>query len=324
MEGSLIIIKYLNKLICFIEVRCHKLLYCFVFVYSLSKCSVAQQTDSLSLTSASTFNMFREPSYVSFLGGVGNIEPLIFEGDIIPYFLISLHKKVRWGIELSPRIIIRMYNKDSYPVLTPSYIPKVTYFHKVIDNKKNDVFLYFSWFHHSNGQNGSFYNADGSVNITNGSFSTNFIETGYFLSRSNNNRPRVTNFFKVYANYCYELDNELKSIFGRIRLYSDFQTTIDFSKIFSGLNLSGININRKPLLYHSFRLGWIAGEMNNANILDIKRIIFRYTVSYKPSFLNDVTLFAQYYYGQDYYNIYFSRSLNVLRFGIAAKTSIFN
>ena len=38
----------------------------------------------------STFNMFREPSYILFGSGLGTLEPLIFEGDLIPYFIISV------------------------------------------------------------------------------------------------------------------------------------------------------------------------------------------------------------------------------------------
>ena len=33
--------------------------------------------------------------------------------------------------------------------------------------------------HHSNGQDGDFYRADGSVNARDGSFSTNYLELGF-------------------------------------------------------------------------------------------------------------------------------------------------
>lgn len=80
----------------------------------------------------------------------------------------------------------------------------------------------------------------------------------------------------------------------------------------------------KDILNNSFRFGYIVNDLKNTDALDLKRFTFRYTLTYKPSFLEDVTFFAQYYYGQDYYNIYFYRTLHVLRFGIAAKTSVFS
>lgn len=76
------------------------------------------------------------------------------------------------------------------------------------------------------------------------------------------------------------------------------------------------------MLTVSTKLGWILSEYNNRKTFDIKRLIIKETISFKPRFLKDVTLFAQYYYGQDYYNIYFNRTLHVFRFGIMAKPGL--
>ena len=287
----------------------------------------AQQYGTLKISPVSTFNMFREPSYISAFGGFGNIEPLMFEADIIPYYMLSLNNNARWGIELSPRIILRMYNKESYPVRTPSFMPRATFFYQIKDSKdyKRNWITYFTWYHHSNGQDGSFYNADSSsINTLSGNFSTNFLETGIFISRPDKKIPFMINYFKFYTNYCYKLDNDLRTIYGRFRTFIDYQSLFNISKILNSFNVSSLNSVHKSYLMQSYRFGWITGSLGNVKSFDSKRFIFRYMLSYKPSFFDDVTLFIQYYHGQDYYNIYFYRTLSVLRFGIAAKTSIFN
>lgn len=285
--------------------------------YAQNNIELIRELDINALSAISTFEMFHDPSSISVLGGVGNIEPLIFEADIAPYFMLSINKKSRWAIEVSPRIILRMYNSDSYPVRTPSYMPRVTFFHNIVDNtdNKRDLFAYVSWYHHSNGQDGLFYNADdSSINTLSGNFATNFIEGGAFFSKPDKNKPSFINYHKVSFSYCYYQNSELKPLYGRLRLLYDYNSSISINN----------RSNKGSVLTQSLKLGWIVGDLAQAKAFDSKRIMFRYTLSYKPSFLKDVSVFAQYYYGQDYYNIYFNRTLKVLRFGIAAKLSLTN
>lgn len=298
-----------------------------LMVFSLSGFSQITPKDSTSFES--TFSMFRDPSYISAFGGIGNIEPLVFEADIVPYFMVSLNRNSRWGVELSPRFILRMFNEKSLPVRTPSFIPRATFFYRISPSNivRQDIFTYFSWCHHSNGQDGNFFNSDSTaINTSSGNFSTNLIEGGLFLSHPDRRLPKAAlNYIKFSMIYHYFQSPELRNIYGRLRFNTDFQSSVNISKV---LETFGHQINsssrRNAFLSQSIRIGWIAGSLNNAQAIDTKRIIFRYTISFKPSFFNDVTIFAQYYYGQDYYNIYFSRTLKVLRFGLAAKTSIFN
>jgi len=302
----------------------------FIVMMLIPYLTVMSQEPTRELTSLeSTFSMFREPSYISALGGVGNIEPLMFEADIVPYFMLSLNKNNRWGIELSPRIMLRMYNEKSYPVRTPSFMPKATFFYRISPSKSagQDIFTYFSWCHHSNGQDGSFYNTDSiTINTKSGNFSTNLIEGGIFLSHPDRRYPKAAiNYLKLSASYHYYQAPELRNIYGRLRFFTDFQSSVNLSKILSIISSTANNpANHNAFLSQSIRIGWIAGNFSNAKAIDAERLVFRYTISLKPSFLDDVTIFAQYYYGQDYYNINFNRTLKVLRFGFAAKTSMFN
>ena len=65
-------------------------------------------------------------SYFTFPTDIGNIEPLWFEGNLTPSFYIRRSKNSRLIGVLTPQIIIRMYQKESKPVRTPSYVPQFT------------------------------------------------------------------------------------------------------------------------------------------------------------------------------------------------------
>jgi hypothetical protein len=111
--------------------------YLIIFLFLTFNIHVGFSEDTIdnSALSISTFNMFRDPSYILFGNGIGNMKPLIFEADLIPYYMLSINKDVKWGVQLSPRIILRMYNKESYPVRTPSFMPRATFFYQLIDNE---------------------------------------------------------------------------------------------------------------------------------------------------------------------------------------------
>jgi hypothetical protein len=289
-----------------------------------TKYILAQFVSDNNSTSFSKFSVFREPSYILIGSGLGNMEPLIFEGNLAPYFMLSLNRNKKWGIELSPRIIIRMYNSKSFPIRTPSFMPKATFFYHLVDNKnKNkDLFAYLSWMHHSNGQDGSFYNTDSiTVNTQSGNFSTNWISSGIYISRPTG-IAYTTNDYKIYAAYNYKQEIGLDDSYGQLRFYFDLQTNLNLSKIL-GFNGKTFN-NSNNTLRQFIHMGWIADELDDTKIVDRKRLMVQYTLAFKPSFLNDATLFVQYDYGQDYYNIYYNRELNVVRFGIASSASIFN
>lgn len=286
----------------------------------LSPCkeAIIGQTNAIS-----TFNLFRDPSYILLGSGFGNLESLIFEANIIPHFMLNFSDKAKWGIELSPQIVFRMYNQESYPVRTPSFMPRATFFYQFLDkeNGKRDIFTYASVMHHSNGQEGDFFNADSTtINTFTGNFSTNWVEGGVFLSRPNAKLLFNTNFINLYATYNFMQEEKLSGTYGRLRFFLNIKNTVKLSKVFR-IIVAPDDKNRKYVFNQSIKLGWIAGKLNDKKSFNIKRLIFDYTLSFTPTFLKEVNIFIHYYYGQDYYNIHFNRQLSVVRIGISSKPS---
>jgi len=119
--------------------------------------------DNISLTTITQVN--QGESYITFPADIGNIEPLWFEANLNPNFYIRTNKDARLIGVLTPQITIRMYQEESFPVRTPSYMPQMTAYYLI--NKKSKVNTltgFFKLAHHSNGQDGDFYLENGDIN----------------------------------------------------------------------------------------------------------------------------------------------------------------
>ncbi len=272
-----------------------------------------------------------EVGYITFLDGIGNLEPLWFEAKMVPNYLIRIRENSRTGLVLTPKVILRMYREESEPVATPSYMPQMTLYHQLSranSEKFNISYIFGRISHHSNGQDGKFFNEDGTINKDDGSFSTNFIEVGFFLTKLFSLQQNATEFFRSSFEYHPNglQDKVLNKRYGNIRWHNDIQifkfTKESFTSIFSGNGkMEGGSENRKvrPYFRAIINTTFIFGEMENVDAFDLsKRFGGSISLSYNPKYLEDVRLFVQYYYGQDYYNIHFENTLSLLRIGLMA------
>ena len=155
----------------------------FILILFLCTSSVAFSQNSLdTIPQLDLFKVAlinQTDSYITFPTDIGNIEPLMFEANVNPSFVIRQRKDSKLLAVLTPQIIIRMYNEDSYPVRTPSYIPQVSVYY-LADKKNalNCMALFGKIAHHSNGQDRDFYEEDTTINLKTGNFATNFFEFG--------------------------------------------------------------------------------------------------------------------------------------------------
>lgn len=270
-----------------------------------------------------------ELGYITLLGGVGNIDPLWFEGVLVPSYSLRINKNAKWGAVLVPKIILRMYQEDSQPVNSPSYMPQISFYHQMnepTNNFNNLFYLFGSIVHHSNGQAGNFYNDDGTLNTITGDFSTNYIEVGFFLTKLLEPKLNATEFFRSSLEIHPEIlqYEALNNLYGNIRWHNDIQLlkidTRSVLEIFTGnenTRTGNINESRPPTVRARINTTYIFGEMDGIDIFDFsKRLCISATLSFHPAFLQDLRVFAQYYYGQDYYNMNFQKTLSVLRFGL--------
>ena len=263
----------------------------------------------ISLTVISQVN--QGSSYITFPTDIGTIEPLIFEGNLMPNFYIRKSKNSRLMGALTPQIIIRMYHERSYPVRTPSYIPQVTVYYMLtgFGNSRN-LSLYGRFAHHSNGQDGDFFLENGEVNLLTGDFSRNYFETG-FIKTHFNTRFNAHQFFKTSVEIHPQNlgSDELNGIYSMYRWHnaiSIFKLPSKESR--SKKNNADISLKGEAT--------WMFGDVNDLNPISAERLNLSLTFYYHPKFLEDIGLFVQYYHGSDYYNMYFGHRMDVLRFGL--------
>ncbi len=248
-------------------------------------------------------------SYITFPTDIGNIEPLWFEGNIIPNFNIRASKDSRLIGVLTPQIIIRMYQYESFPVQTPSYIPQLSVYYSLNSSQTVKSFNIFGKIaHHSNGQDGAFYLDNGEINTKSGSFATNYFEVGIVRTKFNE-RFNAVQFFSTSLEVHpkgFSIE-ELDGIYSKYR----WNNIVSFFKL-----PNDYKGNKKASISLKGEFTWMFGDVNDWEAFSLNRLNLKLTFYYHPKFLEDIGFFAQIYHGMDYYNIYFNHQISVLRFGI--------
>lgn len=266
----------------------------------------------LDLTKIALVN--QSDSYVTFPTDIGNLEPLIFEANVNPNFVIRERADSKLMAILTPQIRLRMYNKESYPVQTPSYIPQISIYHLLSETgplKKTSVFGKIA--HHSNGQDGTFYKDSTltEINFETGNFATNFIELGILRSFYNQKRNALR-FFKSSVEFHPSrwMLREMRGSYSGLRWHNSllaYKLPVD-KPFFSESRRASFSVKLETTL--------MLDQINDWDLLDLNRLNAALTVYYHPKFLEDIGLFVQFYRGQDYYNIYYHNEVSTIRFGL--------
>tara|TARA_R110000822_G_scaffold73538_1_gene176718 strand:+ start:430 stop:1329 length:900 start_codon:yes stop_codon:yes gene_type:complete len=250
-------------------------------------------------------------SFITFPTDIGNLEPLMFEANVNPSFVVRKRKDSRLMAVLTAQITIRMYNEESYPVKTPSYIPQISAYYLVgAKNSADRSTIFVKMGHHSNGQDGSFYNDDGNINLQTGNFATNFFEMGWLKTDYNSNL-KAEKIFKTSLEV-HPRSWMLQELHGQ---YSGLR----WHNAFLAYKLP-LKMGPRGSIKANFSLKaetmWSLDKLYDWDTFNIKRLNASVTFYYHPKFLEDIGFFVRYYHGMDYYNIYFQHRLDVVRFGI--------
>ncbi len=244
-----------------------------------------------------------EPSYVVF-GPWAAHHPdttLFFEANIAPPFYIALMR--RFAVVLTPKVILRQFAEGSWPVKTPSYMPRVT-FYRWWSRGEDAEYLSLRFSHHSNGQGGDHRDrVTGELNREHGNFSTNFLDLTYQRSvRVRGVESTVRGSIEWHVRGTYDPD-ELRD-YSKLRLYGS--TGIAVSRPETGRNEWTAGV----------LLGYLTGDVS-PRFDGLDRFLVWLTLGWAPSPASDLSVFVNYYRGQDYYNNYYDQRLSVIRIGFA-------
>jgi len=277
-------------------------------------------------------------SYFTIMEGLNHPNDLLFEANIEPTFFayfdsLTIGIGSRFGLTaaVSPKVVLRMLRgKDdpsgSLPVRTPSYMPRgIIYILPESGSRfvKYSRYQYFSFMlsHHSNGQEGSFYtdSTSNNINYDNGNFSTNFLEfTYHLLTYKTNTFVSHGTFLRAYSiglewHPGFGMEKSLKS-----QRYADWRLNLAFHQI-SPIRFTSLQLSynaRLSLLLHRPEV------QKTVNISDLPgRCAFHLRINGRSRNFANFGLFIDYYYGEDYYNIHFDRTLSVIRFGLTTDSA---
>lgn len=238
--------------------------------------------------------------------------PLLYEASISPPFYIRFGD-VPWSVAIAPKIVVRQFFGGSDPVPPPSFMPRATlyYWGGPIARMRGDCarcfpYLWLMLSHHSNGQEGEPLDpVTGAHNYLNGNFNTNFAQLGMSFTTSH----PAFGIQSTQISYQHNPPNWSED-YQRFEGYHRFKAAWDGVVPGDGLSSGGFGRIRADVTYlggpmtEYFRVKWR------------RRMIYSVTASFSPSWLRDWALFANWYDGQDYYNIRFDRRLShVVKFG---------
>ncbi len=235
---------------------------------------------------------------------------LIFEAKIAPHAFFR-SPGGRLGIELTPKVVLRIFDDPSTPVRSPSFMPRATvYIARDLQWNRSSgeagTFYSFRIAHHSNGEDGDFYR-DGEINVQDGSFSTNFVEVGMHRILPSNSLaflgPSLTILgASLEQHLWFGQTDELAELYSSTRFHLHFDSYQ--SDEGGSVNLSG-------------QLSYLGGELRGESLLSRERFVIDVELQIRTHWFRAAGFYLGLYAGSDYYNMRFARHVFAPRLGLA-------
>jgi hypothetical protein len=289
-----------------------------------------------------------EPNYLTF-GGWLNIAgsdytgawyPLVLESRITPNFEAVYGSLM---IDIVPEILLRMRTYHSHPIWTPSFMPSLRLYawskKKVQHLNLEKTFQDFSYWglsfkHHSNGATGDFFNKDGTVDTVDGSFSSNYIVLEYHnwsqfkiplpfvekkrsLVQANDISFSLDWYPPNPPGIKWLQDPVLEDQFGPIRPH--FKAVIYQRSPFNSSTYAKGWFNISYAFPRKYRIA--PDEDFGVEGQDARVWQDHFTIDFEEAFffswLDPLGIYAGLHFGPDYYNIWYTNYVQMIRFGIA-------
>jgi len=279
-----------------------------------------------------------EPSYLTLGGGINRTDTIDFP-DMLYEAQIYVH--YTWNdtayrepppeqgddhvrIVVPIRLQVRQYRTDSSPVKTPSYNPGIRMYYtrsRWID-ERGMFYLSAGYHHYSNGQSGPHYNADGTINTENGSFSTDYTELSLYWDRQKTWTKLNLRTYLVSNRFTWEPAQSHYYERGIAELTWRFDP--------SGQRLAPAAAPKDPKtaiqLTGGYKYGrdYVSPGVNASfkdNLQWTAEVIAPSQVICRKWKWKDIQLYVRYDRGYDYYNIHYQEKMERIQFGIVAKNN---
>jgi hypothetical protein len=272
-------------------------------------------------SSNASFNqIYRENLPVSFYGNeYGNPTHDLLTADIAPNVILLSSVHCRFFFVVTPRIQLRLLSEYHSPVRSPSYMPGGSLYTRVNNDDTHPKFLALSYSHHSNGQEGPTLNPDGSFNVDDGKFTTNFYTLNYYFGkrRISDTSVKIQSAFigmEIHSGlFNTGFSRQLTGKYGFVRTNGSW--FYDF--MCDRHNTSDHYLNHQRL---RFDFTYIWDRLYDYSNTDLrKRLNVSVKYYYQFGFMENVALtIGGGYRGQDPYNIYFQSNYPYVAIGLAS------
>jgi hypothetical protein len=236
---------------------------------------------------------------------------VLYEATIAPPFFVSPgHNPLLLAV--TPKIVVRQFAGGFYPVPPPSYMPRITAYYwgwpyapKTRIESADYAFLRLS--HHSNGQDSDYFlpTVPPQVNYRDGKFSTNYLEMGVVQQLVSAGPITGAQQLSLEWHPLLWTRWETRSIYAPYRIHLD--SHVEF-----------LRRQIRPLEGAVLSLAYLVGPTTPNRRSVASRGILSYTLYSGVGQLGDFALFANYYTGEDYYNIRFDRNISTFKIGALA------
>jgi hypothetical protein len=246
--------------------------------------------------------------------------------DLVGNFVLVNTPKLPFFVVATPEISIRLFSAFGSPVKSPSYMPGFAIYFRANSDQYHPKFFSVGYNHHSNGIEGPTANANGTINVDSGKFTTNFYTFIYHTGTRTDKENLIINNYQsaglelhaglIGLGYAHALAGR----YGWVRAKGNW--TYSLAKKYD----DPIDPNKKE--FHDWMrvqldLQYIMDKYNGYSLGEVKK---RMNVSlkyyYQLPFMQNVAFMAGGgYRGQDEYNIYFQDSYAYFIFGLSAGLS---
>lgn len=276
-------------------------------------------------------SMYKELQPFSTIAPFGEIHSgtaYVFTADINPLYIFSNSIRSRWNFGIGARVMARMFQTNSFPIKTPSYIPTIKLFFSMQSDPLRYSFLDFSFTHHSNGQDAAAL-INSQWNTTDGNFSTNFLTLGFNKGDNDGLVRKHSRFYAIQhiglGNFLSQ-DENLKGYYGQTRVgWEKVSRHLDNFRVFNSTTNTTLKRYTKETWRFRRYIEYIINGHQSYSGYSLKRRInvelqfFKFTKT-----LREGSFFVGAgYYGEDPYNIYFPHHYFFFKFGIAGGSPFF-
>jgi hypothetical protein len=247
-----------------------------------------------------------EPSYLVVPLNLAGLDPVWYEANIVPHF-VAHRRDWPFAVVLTPKILLRLFRENSDPVKTPSYMPRLALFFWLDQPTEPSEPLHYASFtvlHHSNGQAGPTFLPGRELNHDTGDFYTNYLELALHGFHPDRRLLRWTRVALEWHPWFFQ-QADIIGRYGSLRFQLD--ATVLEQPSFGGSLSASVAVLMDAISLNAG--GSVARQLER----------FPISVAYSVAFEGvELALFARYYLGRDYYNIWFDRTAHVLQIGISS------